>query len=125
MPIDRDNLAHLLRSQRRHQGLGGPDTLELTQKLRQRPALRAPAKQGPERMLAGLELREPVETQQGGKKQCLQAAHKRLLAVRHQGTGIARMRLLLRLYRLRELRHNRVKGMLLVEPMGTHMHADT
>ena len=35
------------------------------------------------------------------------------------------MRLLLGLYRLCELSHNRVKGMLLVEPMGNHMHADT
>jgi len=125
VPIDRDHLAHLLRSQRRHQGLGGPDTLALTQKLMPRPAVIAPAKQGPERMRAGIELREPVDTQQGGKKQCLKAAQKRLLAVRQQGKVIARMRLLLGLYRLRELSHNRVKGMLLVEPMGKHMHADT
>jgi hypothetical protein len=76
-------------------------------------------------MLAGIELREPVDTQQGGKKQCLKAAQKRLLAVMQQGKVIARMRLLLGLYRLRELSHNRVQGMLLVEPMGTHMHADT
>jgi len=119
-----DHLAHLLREQRRHQGLGGPDTLALTQQLMQRPAVIAPAKQGPERRLAGSELREPVDTQQGGKKQGLKAAQKRLLAVMHQGKVIARMRGLLGLYRLRELSHNRVTGRRLGEPMGTHMHAD-
>jgi hypothetical protein len=41
-----------------------------------------------------------------------------------QGKVIARMRLLIGLYRLRELSHNRVKSMLLVEPMGKHMHTD-
>jgi len=41
-----------------------------------------------------------------------------------QGKVVARMRLLLGLYRLRELSHNRVKGLLLVEPMGQHMPAD-
>jgi len=125
VPIDRENLAHLLRSPRRHQGLGGPDTLELTPKLRQRPAVRAPATQGPERRLAGSEPREPVDTQHGGKKQRLKAAQKRRLAVRHQGKVIARRRRLLGLSRLRELRHNRVKGLLLVAPMGKHRHADT
>ncbi len=55
----------------------------------------------------------------------LKAVQKRLLAVMQQGKVIARMRLLIGLYRLRELSHNRVKGMLLVEPMGKHMHADT
>ena len=76
-------------------------------------------------MLAGIEPREPVDTQQGGKKQRLKAAQKRLLTVMEQGKVIAWMRLLIGLYRLRELSHNRVKGMLLVEPMGKHMHADT
>jgi len=75
-------------------------------------------------MLVGIKRAEAVDTPQGGKKQRLKAAHKRLLAVMHQGTVSARMRLLLGLYRLRELSHNRVKGMLLVEPMGNHMHAD-
>ena len=41
-----------------------------------------------------------------------------------QGKIIARMRLLIGLYRLHELSHYRVKSMLLVEPMGKHMHAD-
>ena len=76
-------------------------------------------------MLAGIEPREPIATQQGGKKQRLKAAQKRLLTVMEQGKVIAWMRLLLGLYRLRELSHHRVKGMLLVEPMGKHMHADT
>ena len=72
----------------------------------------------------GLKRAEAVDTPQGGKKQGLQAAQKRLLAVMQQGKVIARMRLLLGLYRLRELRHHRVKGLLLVEPMGNHMHTD-
>jgi hypothetical protein len=38
---------------------------------------------------------------------------------------IVRMRLLMRLYRLGELGHNRAKGLVLVEPMGKQMHADT
>ena len=125
MPIDRDHLAHLLRSQRRHQGLSGPDTLELPQQLLQRPTLIAPAKQGPERLRAGLAPREPVETQQGGKKQRRKTAQKRLLAVMHQGQVLAWLRLLLGLSRLRALRHNRGKGLLLVEPMGNPMPADT
>ena len=75
-------------------------------------------------MLLSIKRAEAVDTPQGGKKQGLKAAQKRLLAVMQQGKVIARMRLLLGLYRLRELSHNRVKGMLLVEPMGTHMHAD-
>ncbi len=72
----------------------------------------------------GIKLAEAVDTPQGGKKQRLKAAHKRLLAVMQQGKVVARMRLLLGLYRLRELSHNRVKGLLLVEPMGQHMPAD-
>jgi hypothetical protein len=86
--------------------------------------VRAPATQGPERRRAGIELREPVETHHGGKTQGLKAVHKRLRAGMQQGKVIARRRLLLGLYRLRALRHNRVKGLRLVEPMGTHMHAD-
>src|SRR5712692_9593065 len=35
------------------------------------------------------------------------------------------MRLLMRFYRLGELGHNRAKGLVLVEPMGKQMHADT
>ena len=76
-------------------------------------------------MLAGIEPREPVDTQQGGKKQRLKAAQKRLLAVMQQGKVIARMRRLIGLYRLRELSDNRGKGIVLVEPMGKHMHPDT
>jgi len=40
------------------------------------------------------------------------------------GKVIARMRLLLGMYRLRELSHHRGEGMLLVEPLGKHMHSD-
>jgi len=74
-------------------------------------------------MLVGIKLAEAVNPEQGGKKQRLKAAHKRLLAVMQQGKVIAWMRLLLSLYRLCELSHNRRKGLLLVEPMGKDMHA--
>ena len=73
----------------------------------------------------GIERGESVDATQRRKKQGLKAAQKRRLAMMPQGKVIARMRLLIGLYRLRELSHNRVKGMLLVEPMGKHMHADT
>ena len=73
----------------------------------------------------GIKRAEAVDTPQGGKKQGLKAAQQRLLAVMQQGKVIARMRLLLGMDRLRELSHHRVKGMLLVEPMGKQMHADT
>ena len=66
----------------------------------------------------GIKLAEAVDTQQGGKKQRLKAAHKRLLAVMQQGKVIAWMPLLIGLYLLLELSYNRFKGILLVEPMG-------
>ena len=44
--------------------------------------------------------------------------------MRQQGNVIARLRLLMRLYRLGELGHHRAKGLVLVEPMGKQMHAD-
>jgi hypothetical protein len=83
------------------------------------------SKQRGERMLVGSEPGEAVDTQQGRKKQRLPAAHKRLLAVMHQGKVVVRMRGLLGLYRLLELGHHWAKGMLLVEPMGKQMHAHT
>jgi len=124
VPIDRDDLPHLRRSQRRHQGLVGPNALKLPKKLAQRCALIVPATQRLERMLLGIKRAEAVDTPQGGKKQGLKAAQKRLLAVRQQSKVITRMRLLLGLDRLRELSHHRVKGMVWVEPMGKHMHTD-
>ena len=75
-------------------------------------------------MFVGIKRAEAVDTPQGGKKQRLKAAYKRLLAVMQQGKVVARMPLLIGLYRLRKLRHNRLKGMLLVEPMGKYMHTD-
>src|SRR5207248_9783187 len=59
------------------------------------------------------------------KKQRLQAAPKRRLAMMQQGKVIARMRVFMRLYGLGELGHNRAKGLVLVEPMGQQMHTDT
>ena len=42
-----------------------------------------------------------------------------------QGKVIAWMCLLIGLYRLRELSYDRLKGILLVKPMGKQMYADT
>ena len=43
MPIDIDELARLVYSQRRQQGLGGTDALKLPKKLMQRCAVIPPA----------------------------------------------------------------------------------
>ena len=47
----------------------------------------------------------------GRKKQGLKAAQQRLLAMMQQGKVVVRMRLLIGLYRLRELGHHRAKGL--------------
>jgi len=73
----------------------------------------------------GIERGEAVDATPRRNKQPLQAAQKRRLAMMQQGQVVARMRGLLRRYRLGELGHNRAKGLVLVEPMGTQMHADT
>jgi hypothetical protein len=72
----------------------------------------------------GIKGGESVDATQRRKKQCVKAAQKRRLAMRQQGTVIARMRVLLRLYRVGELGHNRAKGLVLIAPMGQQMHAD-
>ena len=72
----------------------------------------------------GIECGESVDATQRRKKQGLKAAQKRRLAMMQQGKVIARMRLLMRRYRLGELGHNQAKGLVLVEPMGKQMHAD-
>jgi len=76
-------------------------------------------------MCMGIEGGESVDATQRRKTQGVQAAHKRRRAMRQPGTVIARMRGLLRLYRLGELGHNRAKGLVVVEPMGKQRHADT
>jgi hypothetical protein len=76
-------------------------------------------------MLTGIELAETVDPHQGRKKQGLKAAQKRLLTVMQQGQVVVRMRGLIGLYRLLELRHHWGKGLLVVEPMGKQMHAHT
>ena len=73
----------------------------------------------------GIECREAVDATQRGKKQGLKAVQKRGLAMMQQGKVIARMRVCMRRYRLGELDHNRVKGLVLVEPLGKQMHTDT
>lgn len=72
----------------------------------------------------GIECGESVDATQRRKKQGLKAAQKRRLAMMQQGKVIARMRLLMRRYRLGDLGHNQAKGLVLVEPMGKQMHAD-
>jgi len=76
-------------------------------------------------MFMGIEGGESVDATQRRKKQGLKAAQKRRLAMMQQGKVIARMRVLMCLYRLGELGHNRAKGLVLGEPMGKQMHADT
>src|SRR6266446_10302115 len=76
-------------------------------------------------MLVGIECRECLDPQQGGKKQGLKAATQRLLAVMQQGKVVVRMRRLIGLYRLLELGYHRAKGPLVVEPLGKQMHAHT
>jgi len=75
-------------------------------------------------MFMGIERGESVDAKQGRKKQRLKAAHKRRLTMMQQGKVVARMRVLMRLYRLGELGHHRAQGLVLVEPMGKQMHAD-
>jgi len=124
VPIDIDDLPHLRDEQRRHQSLIGPDALTLPKKLAQRGALVTPAHERLERMLVGITCAEALDTQQGGKKQRLKMSLQRSLTVWPQSQVIAHMPRLLGLYRLRELRHNWLKGLLLLKPLGKHMHAD-
>ena len=72
----------------------------------------------------GIERGEAVDATQWRTKQRLKAAHKRRLARMQPGKVVARMRVCMRLYHLRELGHNRAQGRVLVEPMGQQMHAD-
>jgi hypothetical protein len=64
-----------------------------------------------------------VNAYQGRKKQRLKAPPQRLRAVMYQGKVVARMRVLMGLYRLRALRHHRTKETLWVEPRGKQRHA--
>ena len=75
-------------------------------------------------MFLGLEGGEAVDATQRRKTPGLQAVQKRRLAMMQQGKVVARMRVFMRRYRLRDLGHNRVQGPVLVEPMGKQMHAD-
>ena len=76
-------------------------------------------------MLVGIERGEAVDATQRRKKQRLKAAQKRRRTMMQQGKVVARMHVLMRLYCLGELGHHRAKGLVLVEPMGQQMHADT
>lgn len=76
-------------------------------------------------MLLGIKGGEAVDAQQRREKQRLQAVQERRVAMMQQRKVLVRMRVFLRLYRLPELGHNWLKGLVLVEPMGQEMHADT
>ena len=102
----------------------GPDALKLPQELGQRGTLIAPTQERGEWMLMGIKRGEVVDTQKGGKKQGLQPATKSLLAVLSKGKVVTGVRLLIRSDGLLELRHHRVKGPLLIEPVGQKMHPD-
>ena len=112
------------RDQGGQQHRGGIHTFTWPEKLTQRGAMILPAKERGERMLMGIERGASVDAKPWRKKQRLKAAHQRRLAMMHQGKVVARMRGFMRRYHLRELGHNRAKGRVLVEPMGTQMHAD-
>jgi hypothetical protein len=56
------------RYQRGHEGLIGPDALQLSKELRQGGALRAVTEQRGERMRARIKLSEVLEAKEGGKK---------------------------------------------------------
>ena len=66
-----------------------------------------------------------VDTTQRHTKQCVKAVHTRRLALMQQGKVSARMRLLMRRYRVGELGYNRAKSLVVVAPMGNQRHADT
>ena len=125
MTVNVGDLTHGVRHQRRHQSLGGSNPLQLSQKLTQRRAVIAPAKQRLKRMLVGIESGQGRDPQQGGKKQGLKAPPQRLLAVMQQREVIVGLGALMGLDGLSELGHNRAKGIVLIEPMGKEMHANT
>jgi hypothetical protein len=124
MTIDRGDWTRLGRYQCGPQHLGGTHTFTLSQKLTQCGAVVPPAKERGERMCRGIACGASVDAPQRRKKPCLKAAQKRRLALRQPGKVSARMRVLMRRYRLGELGHNRANGRVLVEPMGTQRHAD-
>jgi hypothetical protein len=113
------------RYQRGQQRLGGTHACTVPQTLTQRGAVIPPAKAWCERLRMGIERGEAVEATPRRKNQRVQAVHKRRLAMRQQRTVIARRRVRRRLDRLGALGHNRAKGLVVVEPMGTQRHADT
>ncbi len=101
----------------------GADAFQLPKEGRQGRALIAATEQGGERMLVGIELGEPVEAKEGGKKQGLKASPQRLVTVMHEGKVVIGVRLLMGCDRLVKPSHNRVKGACLIEPMRKEMHA--
>ena len=100
----------------------GTDTLQLPKKLREGRALITATEQGGKGMLVGIELGESVDAQEGGKQQGLKASPQRRVAVMQEGKVVTGMRRLMGCDRLLELRHNRVQGALLIEPMLKEMH---
>ena len=123
-PLARDARACWGREQDGPHRLGGTHALTVPQALTPRCGGRPPAQKRGARRRLGRERGEAVEAKQWRKQPRLQAAPKRRRAMRHQGTGVARMRGFMRLSHLRELGHNRAQGRVLVEPMGPPLHAD-
>ena len=123
VPIDIGDPTGLVRHQRGQQRRCSINAFELSQKLTQRGAVIAPAKQRLERMLVGIKRGEALDAKQGRKKQGLKTATQRLVAMMQQSKVVCWMCALMGLNRLLETGHYRLKGLLLVEPMGKKMHA--
>ena len=68
---------------------------------------------------------EALDAPQGGKKQGLEAATQRLVAMRQPGKVVCGMGVLMGRNRLRETGSHGLKGLRLSEPMGKKMHART
>lgn len=125
MAIDLGDLAGFGRHQRRQQRRGRIDAFELPQKLTQRGAVIALAKQRLERMLVGIKGGEGLDAKQGRKKEGPKAATSRRGAMRHQSKVVFWLCSLMGLNRLLETGYHRLKGLLLVEPLGKQMHTHT
>jgi len=69
-------------------------------------------------MLVGIQRGEGLDAKEGGKKQGLESSKQGWGTVMEQGKIVPWMRVLIRPGGLREPRHNRGKGPLLLEPMG-------
>jgi hypothetical protein len=74
-------------------------------------------------MLVGIELGESLDAQERREKQGLKPSPQRLVTVMQEGKVVVGMGLPIGLDGLLELRHHRVEGPVLIEPMLQEMHA--